>query len=316
MNKGLVIGILAFAAGVGIVTYALRHKGETLVSTAGAPTQTSRPANPTSASAPKYLPEINTLTDPGIHWEERIKAVRSLPGKLGDASADKLYAYLEQPPATGEENWYLVCNEIMEVLRKRNLTPGVYTQKHLALIQSEKANPVIRDYAAQHLAQWISGIDPNAKETDAALAQQAFDSMLDEAGKPENGQLTLAGTTLNALCDAVTTGSEAMKAKREAVGAAALKVVENKDGTASPVNRSSALQVAARLQTPGLPQACRHLATNKQEAVDVRLSAIAALGQIGDAQDVVFLQSMASEEAFKFAAAAAVERLNARSGTR
>lgn len=311
MKGKLVIGSLVVIAGTVVAYMQWTKVGRERASEAAH--TSSQPAP--WVGQPKYLREIGLITDPGLHWEERIKAVRALPGKLGDDSAERLYAYLEQPPATGEEHWYLVCNEIMEVLRKRNLTPGIYTRKHLDLIQSAKSDPMIRDYAAQHLAQWISGNDPNARETNSELAASAFDAMREEAARPANGQLTLAGTTLNGLCDTVLTGSEAMKAKQNEVGSLAVKMAETNDGSVSNANRATALQVAARLKVSGLPQACRRMAADKQEAIDVRLSSIAALGLVGSEQDVALLESMHSEEAFKFAAAAAIQRLTGQSAT-
>lgn len=261
------------------------------------------------APKPRFVGQIEQIEDPGLHWEQRIQAVRALPGKLGDASVDRLFEFLKQPPASGQENWYLVCNEIMEVMRKRNLAPGLYTRKHLELIQSANSDPMIRDYAAQHLAQWISGIDPQAREVDAQVAKDAFTSLCEEAGKPTNAQLTLTGTTLNALTDAVLNGGEAMRDRKEEVARLALDVLQNRHAEASAVNRATALQAAARLNAPGLNEICRQLAADSTAPADVRLSSIAALGQVGSAEDIAFLRAYTQDPAFKFAASAAVTRL-------
>jgi hypothetical protein len=258
---------------------------------------------------PRFVGQIEQIEDPGLHWEQRIQAVRSLPGKLGDASVDRLFEFLKQPPASGQDNWYLVCNEIMEVMRKRNLAPGLYTRKHLELIQSPVSDPMIRDYAAQHLAQWISGIDPQAREADPDIAKEAFTGMCEEAIKPANAQLTLTGTTLNALTDAVLNGGEAIRGRKDEVARLALDVLENRHAEASAVNRATALQAAARLNAPGLNEICRQLAADATVPVDVRLSSIAALGQVGGSEDLTFLRAYTQDPAFKFAAAAAVTRL-------
>jgi hypothetical protein len=267
------------------------------------------PAAPSPVQKNRFVGQIEQIEDPGLHWEQRVQAVRSLPGKLGDASVDRLFEFLKQPPAAGQENWYLVCNEIMEVMRKRNLAPGLYTRKHLELIQSGASDPMIRDYAAQHLAQWISGIDANAREANPDVAMGAFGEMCAEATKPANAQLTLTGTTLNALTDAVLNGNEAMRGRKDEVARLALEVLQNRHAEASAVNRATALQAAARLDAPVLSGICRELAADTTAPVDVRLSSIAALGQIGGPEDLALLRTYAKDETFKFAAAAAVTRL-------
>lgn len=273
------------------------------------PMAEAAPASPSPAQKTRFVGQIEQIEDPGLHWEQRVQAVRALPGKLGEASVDRLFEFLKQPPAVGQENWYLVCNEIMEVMRKRNLAPGIYTRKHLELIQSASSDPMIRDYAAQHLAQWISGIDAQAREADGETAKGAFTSLCEEAAKPANAQLTLTGTTLNALTDAVLNGNEAMRGRKDEVARVALDVLQNRHAEASAVNRATALQAAARLDAPGLNEICRQLAADTTAPVDVRLSSIAALGQVGGPEDLSLLRTYAKDETFKFAAAAAVTRL-------
>ncbi len=281
----------------------------------GAGQSTSGDGQPSTATLsgglgrPRLSPGISQITDPDVHWEERVLAVRKLPPHLDGQSVAHLLAFLKEPPATGEENWYLVCNEIMEVLRKRNMLPGSYTRSLTGLIISAKADPIIRDYAVQHLAQWIGGLDPAARELDEVLAGSAFTAMLAEAAKPENGGLTLSGTALHALTDAVTSGSHVMRKRRGEVAQLALAMIE--DEAFSSVNRSSAIQAAARLEAEGLSLICREMAADSKTPSDLRLSSIAALGLIGSKADISFIKNFADDEPYKFAAAAALERLTA-----
>jgi hypothetical protein len=267
---------------------------------------------PTVPENPESSPQIALIFDSSLHWEERIQAVRDLPEKLKPQTLERLFAFLEEPPPADENHWYLICNEVMEVLRKRNLVSDIYTPRCLSLVKSATAAPVIRDYAAQHLGQWISGIDPNAREQDPVQARLAFDELCSAASDPANGQLTLAGTILNTLADAVTNGSPSIQQERNATGRLALQILDAPEGLVSTFNRATAIQVAARMQVPELPERCRILASNPQAPADVRLSAIAALGLVGEAGDRTLLQSFVSDETFKFAAAAAVERVGQR----
>jgi hypothetical protein len=260
-------------------------------------------------SKPHVPSQLESIRDVSLHWEERIKAVRDLPDNLSQASLVRLLAYLEEPPDSGRETWYVVCNEILETLRKRNLAPETYTPTLLGIIQSSGFDPVIRDYAVQHVCQWISGIDPNACEIHPALATAAYEKLSQECMKPENGELTLPGTTLNALLDTVLNGTEDFARKRQSLANLALQLANQSDGSVSTPNRATALQVAARLKLGEVPSLCRRLALDSRVAPNLRFSAIAALGQVGSEQDIALLQSFVSDETYKFAASAALERV-------
>lgn len=258
---------------------------------------------------PRLSAELTRISDTGIHWEERIAAVRELPTHLGQASLDFLFAYLSEPFDEHEENRYLVCNEIMEILRKRSLAPELYTEKLNALIANPKADPIMRDYAAQHLAQWISGISPEATEPDPARIPAALATMLQASTNTEHGQLTLPGTIFQSLADAVINGSEEMKQHSAAIAEQALQVIQ--DSSFSTLNRSSALQAAARLRAKGIREISLAFAENTALPADLRLSAIAALGQAGSRADTAFLQSLQQDPAYHYAAQNAIQLLQA-----
>jgi hypothetical protein len=262
----------------------------------------------------RVSPSMAHIRNADVHWEERIKAVRELKAPLSPNTLEALYGFLSHKPDFDEGDWYLVCNEIMEVLRKQNLSAELYTDKHLALIQDPAVDPIIRDYAAQHLAQWISGIQPDAAEGDAEKASSAFWAMSAVAADPSNGQLTLVGTTLNALADAVLHGREAMQGKRHALGKLALQILDA-PVTIATFNRATAIQVAALLEVPELPARCRKMAQDVHASTDLRLSSIAALGLNGSSEDRALLNSFSAHEDFKYAAAAALARVNEASHT-
>lgn len=262
------------------------------------------------ARLPRQAPELARITDSTLHWEERIHAVRAMPEKPEQSSVDSLFSYLSTPPDGDKENHYLVCNEIMEVLRKLNHSPELYSRQLSDLIASPSADPVIRDYAAQHLAQWISGITPEATEPDSAQIPAAVETMLKEASRPENAQLTLPGTIFHALTDAVLNGSQSMEVHRDAVISQAMQVLG--DPSFSTVIRSSALQAAARLGTPELREHCLQFAGNSQNPPDLRLSAIAALGQVGEQNDATLLKTLTADPEYRYAATAALQSLSAR----
>jgi hypothetical protein len=258
------------------------------------------------------LPQIESMRDSNLHWESRIQAVRELPEKLDDASVGQLFRLLRTPQSSDMESWYLVCNQILETLRQRELPDGVYTKELISLVKSPSAHPVIRDYAVQHLALWISGINPASRENDSARAVGAFDAMLKQAIRSENGQITLAGTTLNALTDAALNGTVATDTMRKDLGITALRILQTKDGSYTSFNRASALQCAVRLSVPDLLPLCRAMLSEPTELSDLRLGSIAALGQIGADEDIELLRSFESDPRYQFAANAALKRVSKR----
>ena len=259
---------------------------------------------------------LERLINPAIHWEERVHAVGQLPEHLDAATRTGLVEYLtNQPAGESQKDWYLVANEIMQTLRQRELPAGFYTEHLVALIESSTVDAVIRDYAVQHLSQWISGIVPAARETDPVQISGAFAAMCRQAAAVENGHLTLVGTTLNALADLLVHRQGPMVAQREEFLGMALKIAATADGSVLPFNRASALQAAARLDAPELPQLCRQLVHHPDLTPDLRLGSVAALGLVGDAGDVVLLQSFAPDSQFHYAATAAIQRIQDRASS-
>jgi hypothetical protein len=266
---------------------------------------------------PAPSPLLLGITSPAIHWEERLHAVNQLPALLDTSTRKGLFDYLTNKPTDESlKDWYLVANEIMQTLRQRELPAGFYTHELTALIQCPTADPVLRDYAVQHLSQWISGIVPTARETDPLQVAVAFDAMSGQAAATENGQLTLVGTTLNALTDALLHGEGAILAKRPDLQKIALKVATTADASVSTFNRASALQAAAQLNTPELPAVCRQFAQRSDIAPDLRLGSVAALGLIGSVEDLPLLQSFALDSPLHYAAAAAIKRIEDRLASR
>ena len=257
------------------------------------------------------------IINPGRHWEERVHAVAELPEYLDASTRTSLFEYLtNKPEGESQNDWYLVANEIMQTLRQRELPAGFYTGQLVALIDSGTADAVIRDYAVQHLSQWISGIVPGARETDPAQISMAFTAMCGQAVAVENGHLTLVGTTLNALTDLLVHCEGPILAKREDFQKMALKIASTADGSVSAFNRASALQAAGRLDAPELPELCRQLVHCPDLAPDLRLGSVAALGLVGNATDVALLQSFTPDSQFHYAASAAIQRIQDRASSR
>lgn len=59
----------------------------------------------------------------------------------------------------------------------------------------------------------------------------------------------------------------------------------------------------------GLQEIPREIAADTQASVDLRLRSIAALGMVGGPEDLSFIRTFQNQDTYKFAAAAALERL-------
>jgi len=313
MGKTYIVGIVASAALVAAAVLWNQRAShpEPFEEASTLQPERGRERRSAASSARAQHPQLRLIGDSGLHWEERVEAVRDLPEDLDSATLDQLFGFLRENSGEEKEHWYLVANEIMEVLWKRNIAPDQYTAQLQALIASETIDPVIRDYAAQHLAQWISGVGGDSREMDPREIDSAFATMIEVAARPENGHLTLCGTTVNALTDAVINGSPAMQAKSPQVTELALKILS--DSSAATFNRASAMAAAARLRSPGLAILCREFLGSDETPPDIQLGSIAALGFVGSDQDLALLESMRSTSPFKHAASAAIDRLS--SGT-
>ncbi len=256
-------------------------------------------------------PGMSRIEDAGLHWEERIAAVKELPEELGSGTVKALFDILNDSSGQSTRDWYVVCNEIMDLLRRRHLPPGSYSDAMVSLIASEKSDPIIRDYAVQHLAQWVSGIDADWKENEPEMIAMALDAMVLEAVDVENAEITLPGTTFNALADAVLNGNGEVRTKEREIGNAALEVAANP--SFASFNRTSALQAASRLEAEGVAELCRTFLQDNTVSPDLRLSSVAALGLVGSNMDFSLLEKMRDDSQFKFAALAAIERLRSKS---
>jgi hypothetical protein len=198
----------------------------------------------------------------------------------------------------------------MEIFRQRSLSPAHYNRQLCNLISTPGADPVMRDYAAQHLAQWISGISPDATEPDPTQVPTAVEILLREASRLKNAQLTLPGTVFQAMADAVLNGSAEMETHRPVIVAQAMRVLS--DPNFSTVNRSSAMQAAAQLGAPELREHCLQYAEDTRNPPDLRLSAIAALGKVGHPDDAAVLKLLLEDPDYQYAATAALQALSSR----
>ena len=163
-----------------------------------------------------------------------------------------------------------------------------------------KENDVVwRDYTVQHLVQWY-------RKEDSVVIKKNIRSLFKTALQDTSS--SIAGTALIALdynigLTGITTSD---------VAAQAVQFVH--DPGVAAITRTTALQIAARLNQSSILDDARTIALSSNEPVPLRISAIAAVGIIGTEQDLSLLEkySVSSDIRLRTAAIAAVKKIKRR----
>jgi len=306
MKRIIPFATIAFLLG-GAVYLAIRAGAPDAASSGGPDAAPGRPRRNAQPARPSPVPAlIRTLTDPSRRLEEQIEAVRALPSDLSEDETAALAALFRRPaPANARRGrWHVLLNEVMEVLRQPRFGWAGYGETMGGLLADRSADPVVRDYAAQHLAIWLGdgrGAAASAEEFDRAM--KTYLAVL--AGEGESFE-QVAGTSLMALCK--------LREKRgasdfEPYDAELANLVAAYAGGTLPAslpNRVSAIQAAGRMGLrKALPDIRRYAPAPNPT---IRLSSVAALGYFADPEDREFLENLAnSNDRLRFAARTALE---------
>ncbi len=279
-----ICGIVGGATVLVLTLFVLRRQHEPCGLKPSAPATNAAAPSPTSRPPclPAVLPlqasnyirrEVWTVTTvSGVDRADRFKALHAIRADLSQAELDALYRYLRSqsgvdPRDTGFEREFK--NELMNQMVGIRPLPRDLSAQLISISQDEKQDPVIRDYAVQH----IGGVCQRVRGDEQ---QQLQTALWIAAGR--KGSSTV-GTALLALLD--------LAADKERVAGAALQTVRDPAwGTAA---RSTALQVCGRLGVTNALPAAIELAQDSP-AVVLRISAIAAIGELGGTKELTLLR--------------------------
>ena len=258
----------------------------------------------------------NKLTDPAISWQIRADFLRHpVDGNLSGEDANILLNLLShRPDARDAESWWVVTNEIMVRLATNNAACPRFAATLLSIIQDSGSPEVLRDYAIQHLGQWIN---PNEKDLatvprDSETVGRILGALVAVVRDPSLADTSIPGTTLMVFSD--------LKSKGFAHPAFLTGITGLQDWITGvirgdlPVNmitRTSAINAAGQLALRDQLPAIRALAFSSASAPTIRLNAIAALGGLGNSEDLPELKKIAgSSSRFRPAALAAYRRIS------
>jgi hypothetical protein len=270
----------------------VRQTGEQLASGS----QTRAPELPSAVSD-----RARVLLDANVP-ARRFQALDSLGPKLSENDLRLLYTVLlSKPPETGKAGGHehVFKNELMNKLRHQQSPPTGLTDVLINVYRDRHQDNVVRDYALQHLAAWHERAD----SSDRNRIRQTLWSALSET------QSSIAGTALLGLS---RLAAEDPELKPDQIGKAALKLAASEE--CGELARVTALQVCSRLGIrQALPVAIQLAET--APSIPLRVSAIAAVADLGGAQARALLERLAAEssEPMKHAALSALTRLSDRS---
>jgi hypothetical protein len=168
----------------------------------------------------------------------------------------------------------------------------------IGIYQDSNQDVVMRDYAIQHIAPFYAKAQPEEK------------SLLSEALWNAVGEISnsIGGTALLALEELASDNPEFSRGK---VSDAAFRSAVNSQS--SELVRITAIQICARMGITQATEVILELAQNSP-SVPLRMSALAALGDLGDRNSQALLEQAAvgPEERLRVTAESALKRLKQR----
>ncbi|MES2571434.1 MAG: hypothetical protein V4710_15445 [Verrucomicrobiota bacterium] len=289
----------AVFAGVSLTWWYQQHVPAFVMS----PTQPALRDVLTPQSAPKsFAPEILGALSADASAEQLVERIHGLSENLPEAGQKVLLDWIQQPrPAhIAASKWHWVINEVMGALRIQKAPhPGLATTL-IAISRNQANGVVLRDYALQHLAHWILPGRP-AEPRDKNARQEIVTAFMDAAREVEQ---TFSGTALRSLHVVLAHRGKDDASFSNSFNEPALITVETirplaidlaTSASTNPVARITALQVCSELRFVEVLPAARRFASGEDAPISVRLSAIALLGAIGEAEDTAILSAISTK---------------------
>jgi len=230
------------------------------------------------ADAPNDAPQtkgrlVDILGDSEFTARRRVDLLKSLELPLSEEEKDEIYAFFQatEPPAEMPvESWRWLMDEIFSLLRHDGTDNAKFASGLAGVYRNSSGDPIIRDYAVQHLGHLLSAEGP---------PELIVSVLRDAASETQN---TIAGTALLALNQNFP---QDLQTSAQAVQLAS-------DPETHLTSRLTALQVAAAQRNPEALPVALTLAQDSTQPVSLRVSAIAAVAHLGSSQDQATLQNL------------------------
>jgi hypothetical protein len=290
--------VLLLIGGGGVFAWRNMHMPLTApASAAAAPSVSTHPV-------PATPNRLDFLSDIGQPYQARIIQLRNtFASECSEPEIRNLYQLLEKSPPKGElaEHWYVIANDIMGTLLTHETDAQRFATNFTRLLNDAQQPDVMRDYAVQYLVAWLN---PRAGQTTAAasaaamptpeIAAQVLQSLAAATTDPALEQSTVPGTTLMMLVDLTRSGSAVdCRAAISTLTPWLARALQDGSPLSNPI-RVSAVSAAGILDPDKFRPSIRKIAYQDNGTPALRLPAIAAMGQAGDATDLPKLQEIAA----------------------
>jgi len=267
----------------------------------GAPGAPDEPAPAVEIPLPGRLETVFGETA-GLGSRDRVEWLRENGRDLDEEEMEGLLALVESgtiPAGLDEREWHWIVDRIFTELRNAARDPELLTARLDGIFSNQRLDPVVRDYALQHLGHL------GTQGGDAAIIRAAAMAGLAEVDS------TIAGTALLLLhreppipADAVPQGGGIDP------GMLALQIIGNQH--ASVASRVTAIQIAARRGADGTLPAAAAILQSEDAPVLLRVAAVAAIAETGSQADLPILEELSTDSpALLRAASAGIRKLAA-----
>jgi len=246
---------------------------------------------------------INVVMGKGTKTDylTRCKAAQSLGSDLAEDEVNALYLLLGRKIGEDElpENQLNGLKDIVaSLLDKQTVLPSRYPDTLMATFQDQSYDPVWRDYCIQHLGTVCQSVKDANK-------LQEIEQLCWKATEETDGGI--AGTALIAL----SRNTKTFGIENPTMATRAFEVLTDpKGGEASKI---TALQICAQLGEKRVLPIARQL-LGSDASIPLKLSAIAAIGTLGDTTDIQALKpyQIGRDSRLRPAVNAAIKRIEGR----
>ena len=213
-------------------------------------------------------------------YRQRLALVDSLGNAASPNQVDGFLAYLAEPDATIRPDLEAALkNQIWNRLRTQDEFPTNLVPVTIAVFRAHEQTPAILDYCLQHLGAMSERVE------EPSLRSELRDCLEEASREPSQ---PYSGTALIALTHVPAPASP----DRTFLLARTLALAS--DPAAHPAARATALQIGAEQGFAGVLPHVRAILADSSQPATLHISALAALGALGDAADLARLDAFAS----------------------
>ena len=256
-----------------------------------------------ASAAPNILPILSPITP----IESRLRAINHLSHNLSQSEISAIFTFLQSHPGPDENNragLLVVKNNLLTVLKTQETECPGLTELMIAIYHDQGQDPVMRDYAIQHLTTWCE--QEAMVGRGSCRAAQVYPILLEAAHTSD----TTAGTALLGLHrleriltakNAKITESIEISPVRHSLLSAGASAAEDGEGgnLQSPLpTLHSQLPVRRSFSEGGCTQITSlalHLATAPETQPIVRITAIQVCAERGIREALPAIQEFAND---------------------